>query len=244
MLTGMTPFPTTGTGSMGLLDQVRGQLDRLTPEQAWAEHRRGALLIDVRTDTHRACAAGVPGAIAIDLTVLPWRLDPGFDHRIPEATDLDRRIIQLKIEEQALQRETDAASKDRLANLRKELADLEQQSSELTTRWQNERDKIQAGTKVKEELDAAKLELEQAQRTGDLAKAGELQYGRIPELEKRMAEAEGHSENAMLRERVTEDDIASVVSRWTGVPVERMMEGEREKLLNMEAAIGSRVIVF
>lgn len=93
MLTGMTPFPTTGTGSMGLLDQVRGQLDRLTPEQAWAEHRRGALLIDVRTDTHRACAAGVPGAIAIDLTVLPWRLDPGFDHRIPEATDLDRRII-------------------------------------------------------------------------------------------------------------------------------------------------------
>ena len=161
----------------------------------------------------------------------------------PEAIEtLDRRIIQLKIEEQALQKEPDAASQERLGNLRKELADLEQQSSELTTRWQNERDKIQAGTKVKEELDAARLELEQAQRTGDLARAGELQYGRIPELEKRMAEAESQSEGAMLREQVTEDDIASVVSRWTGIPVDRMMAGEREKLLAMESIIGKRVI--
>ena len=161
----------------------------------------------------------------------------------PEAIEtLDRRIIQLKIEEQALQKEPDAASQERLGNLRKELADLEQQSSELTTRWQNERDKIQAGTKVKEELDAARLELEQAQRTGDLARAGELQYGRIPELEKRMAEAESQSEGAMLREQVTEDDIASVVSRWTGIPVDRMMAGEREKLLAMESIIGRRVI--
>jgi ATP-dependent Clp protease ATP-binding subunit ClpB len=159
-----------------------------------------------------------------------------------EIENLDRRIIQLKIEEQALQRESDAASKDRLNNLRKELADLEQQSSELTTRWQNERDKIAAEAKVKEELDAARLELEQAQRTGDLAKAGELQYGRIPELEKRLAEAEGQSANAMLREKVTEEDIASVVSRWTGIPVDRMMAGEREKLLQMEEIIGKRVI--
>ena len=170
------------------------------------------------------------------------RLRMEVESKPEEIENLDRRIIQLKIEEQALQRETDAASKDRLATLRKELADLEQQSSELTTRWQNERDKIQAGTKVKEELDAAKLELEQAQRTGDLAKAGELQYGRIPELEKRMAEAESHSENAMLRERVTEDDIASVVSRWTGIPVDRMLAGERDKLLAMESIIGKRVI--
>jgi len=170
------------------------------------------------------------------------RLRMEVESKPEEIENLDRRIIQLKIEEQALQRETDAASKDRLAALRKELADLEQQSSELTTRWQNERDKIQAGTKVKEELDAAKLELEQAQRTGDLAKAGELQYGRIPELEKRMAEAESHSENAMLRERVTEDDIASVVSRWTGIPVDRMLAGERDKLLAMESIIGKRVI--
>ena len=159
-----------------------------------------------------------------------------------EIENLDRRIIQLKIEEQALQKEPDAASQERLGALRKELADLEQQSSELTTRWQNERDKIAAEGKVKEELEAARLELEQAQRTGDLAKAGELQYGRIPELEKRLAEAEGQSQNAMLREQVTEDDIASVVSRWTGIPVDRMMAGEREKLLAMEETIGKRVI--
>ena len=159
-----------------------------------------------------------------------------------EIENLDRRIIQLKIEESALGKETDRASKDRLAALREELGNLEQQSSELTTRWQNERDKIHAEAKVKEELDQARLELEQAQRAGDLAKAGELSYGRIPELEKRLVEAEGLAENALLREEVTDDDIASVVSRWTGIPVDRMMEGEREKLLNMEAAIGKRVI--
>ncbi|HEU4820560.1 MAG TPA: ATP-dependent chaperone ClpB [Qipengyuania sp.] len=159
-----------------------------------------------------------------------------------EIENLDRRIIQLKIEEQALQRESDAASKDRLGALRKELAGLEQQSSELTTRWQNERDKIAGEARIKEELDAARLELEQAQRTGDLARAGELQYGRIPELEKRLAEAEGQSEGAMLREKVTEEDIASVVSRWTGIPVDRMMAGERDKLLAMESIIGKRVI--
>jgi ATP-dependent Clp protease ATP-binding subunit ClpB len=159
-----------------------------------------------------------------------------------EIENLDRRIIQLKIEESALGKETDQASKDRLAALREELGNLEQQSSELTTRWQNEREKIHAEAKVKEELDQARLELEQAQRAGDLAKAGELSYGRIPELEKRLAEAEGQAENALLREEVTEDDIASVVSRWTGIPMERMMEGEREKLLNMESAIGKRVI--
>jgi ATP-dependent Clp protease ATP-binding subunit ClpB len=159
-----------------------------------------------------------------------------------EIENLDRRIIQLKIEESALGKETDQASKDRLAALREELGNLEQQSSELTTRWQNERDKIHAEARVKEELDQARLELEQAQRAGDLAKAGELSYGRIPELEKRLAEAEGQAENALLREEVTDDDIASIVSRWTGIPIEKMLEGEREKLLNMEAAIGKRVI--
>jgi ATP-dependent Clp protease ATP-binding subunit ClpB len=155
---------------------------------------------------------------------------------------LDRRIIQLKIEELALAKETDQPSKDRLASLREELANLEQQSAELTTRWQNERDKIAAEGKVKEALDAARIELEQAQRQGDLAKAGELAYGRIPELERQLAEAEGAADNALLREEVTAEDIASVVSKWTGVPVDRMMEGEREKLLNMEKVIGQRVI--
>jgi ATP-dependent Clp protease ATP-binding subunit ClpB len=159
-----------------------------------------------------------------------------------EIEALDRRIIQLKIEEQALQREEDAASKDRLGNLRSELANLEQQSAELTTRWQNERDKIEAESRIKEELDGARLELEQAQRNGDLARAGELSYGRIPELEQRLADAQGQAENALLREEVTEEDIAAVVSRWTGIPIDKMMAGEREKLLQMEAIIGKRVI--
>ncbi|MFV0645955.1 MAG: ATP-dependent chaperone ClpB [Sphingomonadaceae bacterium] len=159
-----------------------------------------------------------------------------------EIEALDRRIIQLKIEESALEKESDTASKDRLASLREELANLEQQSSELTTRWQNERDKIHAEAKVKEELDAARIELDQAQRAGDLARAGELSYGKIPDLEKKLAEAQNQTENALLKEEVTEDDIASVVSRWTGVPVDRMMEGEREKLLKMEELLGTRVI--
>jgi ATP-dependent Clp protease ATP-binding subunit ClpB len=155
---------------------------------------------------------------------------------------LDRRIIQLKIEEQALGKETDRASQDRLAALREELANLEQQSAELTTRWQNERDKIHAEARIKEQLDAARIELEQAQREGDLARAGELSYGRIPDLERQLAEAQGLTENALLREEVTEDDIASIVSRWTGVPVEKMMQGEREKLLRMEEVLARRVI--
>ncbi len=159
-----------------------------------------------------------------------------------EIEGLDRRIIQLRIEEQALQKETDSASKERLENLRKELSELEQQSSELTTRWQNERDKIHAEARVKEELDQARIELEQAQRAGDLQKAGELQYGRIPELEKKLEEASGHTDNALLKEEVTEDDIAGVVSRWTGIPVDKMMEGEREKLLDMENILSKRVI--
>ncbi|GAA0284688.1 ATP-dependent chaperone ClpB [Alteraurantiacibacter aestuarii] len=159
-----------------------------------------------------------------------------------EIEGLDRRIIQLKIEESALGKESDAASKDRLATLREELANLEQQSSELTTRWQNERDKIHAEGKLKEELDQARIELEQAQRTGDLAKAGELSYGRIPELEKALVAASQTTENALLREEVTEDDIAAVVSKWTGIPVDKMMQGERDKLLKMEEVIGKRVI--
>jgi ATP-dependent Clp protease ATP-binding subunit ClpB len=159
-----------------------------------------------------------------------------------EIEALDRRIIQLKIEEQALQKETDPNSKERLLALREELANLEQQSAELTTRWQNERDKIEAESRIKEALDAARLELEQAQRTGDLAKAGELSYGRIPELEQKLTDAQALSGNAMLREEVTEEDIAGVVSRWTGIPVDKMMEGEREKLLDMENILGKRVI--
>jgi len=155
---------------------------------------------------------------------------------------LDRRIIQLKIEREALKKETDAASRDRLTNLDSELANLEQQSTELTTRWQGEKDKINAEAKLKEQLDAARLELDQAQRAGDLARAGELSYGTIPQLTRQLEEAAGATKGAMLREEVTADDIAAVVSRWTGIPVDRMMEGEREKLLHMEEALGKRVI--
>ncbi|MCC6829084.1 MAG: AAA family ATPase, partial [Novosphingobium sp.] len=159
---------------------------------------------------------------------------------------LDRRIIQLKIEEMALSKETDQPSKDRLDALREELANLEQQSGELTTRWQNERDKIASEGKIKEALDAARIELEQAQRAGDYGKAGELTYGRIPELERQLEDARGQAgpggKGALLREEVTSEDIAAVVSRWTGIPVDRMMEGERDKLLKMEETLGQRVI--
>ncbi|TGX52737.1 ATP-dependent chaperone ClpB [Sphingomonas gei] len=159
-----------------------------------------------------------------------------------EIETLDRRIIQLKIEREALKKETDAASKDRLATLEAELANLEQQSAVLTTRWQAEKDKINAESKLKEQLDAARLELDQAQRAGDLGKMAELNYGTIPALTKQLAEAEQQTGNAMLREEVTADDIAAVVARWTGIPMERMLEGEREKLLHMEEALGKRVI--
>ncbi len=161
----------------------------------------------------------------------------------PEAIEtLDRRIIQMKIEESALSKETDAASKDRLAALRAELANQEQQSAGLTQKWKAEKDKIHAEAKIKEELDAARSALDQAQRAGDLARAGELSYGTIPGLEKQLADAEAAAGNAMLREEVTADDIAAVVSKWTGIPVDRMMEGEREKLLGMEATLTQRVI--
>ena len=159
-----------------------------------------------------------------------------------EIEALDRRIIQLKIEREALKRESDAASRDRLATLEGDLANLEEQSAELTQRWQAEKEKIAGEAKLKEQLDAARLELEQAQRAGDLARAGELSYGVIPQLTRQLEEAQGATKGAMLREEVTADDIAAVVSRWTGIPVDRMLEGEREKLLQMEAALGKRVI--
>ncbi|MFN3374918.1 MAG: ATP-dependent chaperone ClpB, partial [Chloroflexus sp.] len=137
---------------------------------------------------------------------------------------------------------TDAASKDRLSKLEKELADLEQESAALTQRWQAEKEKIQAEARLKEQLDQARLELEQAQRRSDLTRAGELSYGVIPQLEKQLADAQAASQGAMLREEVTAQDIAGVVSRWTGIPVDKMLEGEREKLIHMEEALGRRVI--
>jgi ATP-dependent Clp protease ATP-binding subunit ClpB len=163
----------------------------------------------------------------------------------PEALDeLDRRIIQLKIEREALRKENDQASKDRLVRLEKELADLEEQSNALTQRWMAEKEKLASSTKIKEQLDQARAELDRAQRTGDLAKAGELAYGRIPDLEKKLKEAEAQSVKAgdMVEEAVTPDHIAQVVSRWTGIPVDKMLEGERDKLLRMEDELAKRVV--
>ena len=170
------------------------------------------------------------------------RLRMEVESKPEEIENLDRRIIQLKIEREALKKESDQPSKDRLATLEADLANLEEQSTTLTTRWQAEKDKIAGEAKVKEQLDAARLELEQAQRAGDLARMSELSYGSIPALEKRLAEAATASEGAMLREEVTAEDIAGVVARWTGIPVERMLTGEREKLLAMEETLGKRVI--
>ncbi len=170
------------------------------------------------------------------------RLRMEVDSKPEEIDELDRRIIQLKIEREALKKETDQPSKDRLERLEQELADLEQKSAELTAVWQSEKAKIVDAHKVKERLDHARIELEQAQREGDLARAGEIAYGVIPELERTLADAADAKDNRMLNEEVTDGDIAAVVSRWTGIPVDKMLEGERDKLLAMEEVIGARVV--
>ena len=161
----------------------------------------------------------------------------------PEAIDeLDRRIIQLKIEREALKKESDPASRDRLERLVKELEELEQRSAELTAQWRAEKDKLAGAQKLKEQLDQARAELEIVQRRGDWSRAGELTYGVIPELERKLKEAESTEAGRMLEEAVTEEHIAGVVSRWTGIPVDKMLSGEREKLLNMEQNLRRRVI--
>jgi len=170
------------------------------------------------------------------------RLRMEVDSKPEEIDELDRRIIQLKIEREALKKETDSASQDRLGKLEGELAELEQKSATLTAAWQAEKDKLQSAQKIKEQLDQARLELEQVQRAGNWARAGELTYGVIPELQRRLEEAQAVEETRMLKEEVRDDDIAAVVSRWTGIPVDRMLEGEREKLLQMEANLHRRVV--
>ncbi len=161
----------------------------------------------------------------------------------PEALDeLDRRIVQLRIEQEALKKETDAASRDRLVKLSEELGDLEERSSALTQRWQAEKGKLGDAQKLKEQLEAARNDLAAAQRRGEYQRAGELTYGVIPDLEKRLADTEGKRGDVLVDEAVTPDMVAGVVSRWTGVPVDKMLEGERDKLLRMEDVIAERVI--
>jgi ATP-dependent Clp protease ATP-binding subunit ClpB len=161
----------------------------------------------------------------------------------PEAIDeLDRRIVQLKIEREALKKESDPASRDRLEKLVKELEDLEQRSAELTAQWRAEKDKLAGAQKLKEQLDQARAELDIVQRRGDWSRAGELTYGVIPELERKLKEVESAEAGRMVEEAVTEEHIAAVVSRWTGIPVDKMLSGEREKLLNMEQNLRRRVV--
>lgn len=161
----------------------------------------------------------------------------------PEALDaIDRELLQKQIEVEALKTEKDAASKDRLKSLQKSVSELQEQSSEMTAQWQAERDKLAGARDIKEELDHARVQFETARRAGDLAKMGELQYGVIPELEKKLAAAEGAESDVMVDEAVGPEHIASVVERWTGIPVDKMLEGTREKLLRMEDDLGKRVI--
>jgi ATP-dependent Clp protease ATP-binding subunit ClpB len=162
----------------------------------------------------------------------------------PEELDLmDREIIRLKIEQEALKKESDAGSKSRLRTLEKELAELEERSAALTARWSKEKNKLSDAAKLKSELDALRIELANAQRRGEFQKAGELAYGKIPELEKKLSEIEANeAPGEMMEEAVTANHIAQVVSRWTGVPVDKMLEGEKDKLLKMEDSLGKRVV--
>lgn len=171
------------------------------------------------------------------------RLRMQVDSKPEELDEIDRRVMQLKIEREALKVETDAASKDRLQRLEKELSDLEEESAELTAKWQAEKQKLGHAADLKRQLDEARNALAIAQRGGEFQKAGELAYGTIPQLEKQLAEAEGQeNKGSLLEETVTPDHVAQVVSRWTGIPVDRMLEGEREKLLRMEDELGKRVV--
>jgi ATP-dependent Clp protease ATP-binding subunit ClpB len=165
-----------------------------------------------------------------------------IDSKPEEIDELDRRVIQLKIEQAALEKEQDRASRDRLEKLKKELAELEQRAGELTAQWQAEKAALGEVTKLKERLEQARNELVQAQRRGDFERAGKLAYGDIPELERALEAAQAQQAQRMVHEEVTEQDIAAVVSRWTGIPVDKMLEGERDKLLRMEATLHERVV--
>ena len=170
------------------------------------------------------------------------RLRMQVDSKPEELDEYDRRIMQLRIEQGALRKETDPASRDRLGKLESELAELEEKSASLTARWNAEKDKLGNAQKLKEQLETARNELANAQRRGEYQRAGELTYGVSPDLEKKLVETEAKASTALVNEEVTANDIAQVVSRWTGVPVDRMLEGEREKLLSMEQNLAKRVV--
>ncbi len=201
-------------------------------------------LVAAATLSHRYITDRFLPDKAIDLVdEAASRLRMEVDSKPEELDQLDRQILQMQIEAEALKKEDDAASRDRLEKLEKDLSDLQQQSAEMTARWQAERDKLEGSRNLKEQLDRARAELDQAKREGNLARAGELSYGIIPGLEKQLSEAEnGGADGLMVEEAVRPEQIAEVVERWTGIPTSKMLEGEREKLLKMEEEIGRRVI--
>lgn len=200
-------------------------------------------LVAASTLSHRYITDRFLPDKAIDLVdEAASRLRMEVDSKPEELDALDRQILQMQIEAEALRVEDDKASKDRLEKLEAELSDLSEKSASLTAKWQSERDKLEGARELKEQLDRARAELDAAKREGNLAKAGELSYGVIPGLEKKLEEAEGAEAEMMVEEAVRPEQIASVVERWTGIPTSKMLEGEREKLLRMEEELGRRVI--
>jgi ATP-dependent Clp protease ATP-binding subunit ClpB len=202
-----------------------------------------AALVAAATLSHRYITDRFLPDKAIDLMdEAASRLRMEVDSKPEELDALDREILQKQIEAEALKKEDDKASKDRLEKLEKELSNLQQRSAEMTAQWQSERDKLESARDLKEKLDHARAELEQAKRAGDLQRAGELSYGVIPGLEKQLQSAEEAEGDVMVEEAVGPEQIAEVVERWTGIPTSKMLEGEREKLLRMEDELGKRVI--
>ena len=201
-------------------------------------------LVTAATLSHRYITDRFLPDKAIDLMdEAASRLRMEVDSKPEELDAIDREMLQKQIEAEALRREDDAASKDRLEKLERELAELGERSAEMTAKWQAERDKLAGARDLKEQLDRARIELDAAKREGNLAKAGELSYGVIPGLEKQLAEAEeAEEEGVMVEEAVRPEQIAQVVERWTGIPTARMLEGEREKLLGMEEGLHKRII--
>jgi ATP-dependent Clp protease ATP-binding subunit ClpB len=221
---------------------LRGLKDRY--EQHHGVRITDSAIVAAATLSHRYITDRFLPDKAIDLIdEAAARLKMQVDSKPEDLDSIDREIVRLKIEQEALKKESDPGSKERLKRLTAELAELEKRSADLTSRWKSEKEKLSRAQKLKAELDQLRTELANAQRRGEYQRAGELAYGRIPELEKRLKAVEAaEGQGAVLEEAVTADHVAQVVSRWTGVPVDRMLEGEKEKLLAMEEKLASRVV--
>ena len=221
---------------------LRGLKDRY--EQHHGVRISDSALVAAATLSHRYISDRFLPDKAIDLIdEAAARLKMQVDSKPEELDSIDREIIRLKIEQEALKKEPDPGSKQRLKNLEKELASLEKKSADLTARWKSEKEKLSDAQKLKTELDHLRVELANAQRKGEYQRAGELAYGRIPEIEKKLKAIEGaEGKSAISNDAVTADQVAQVVSRWTGIPVDRMLEGEKEKLLRMEQQLSKRVV--